>query len=308
MDKPMLAAAIDYAEGDLDRLTYPLIGSPKLDGIRCVKVGGEALSRTFKPIPNKYIRAKLMKWLPDGADGEIMSGNTFQDCTSNVMSFEGEPAFKFWMFDYVKGGKKEGLNVPYEKRLENLYWWFETKFKANKSVAKYVKPIPYAEINNLDELLDYEAKCLRDGFEGICLRAPSSPYKCGRSTFKQGWLLKLKRFVDAEAEIVGFVELMHNENEAKLNEVGQTKRSSAKAGKVAGDTLGTFKVRDLASGVEFEIGTGRGLTHDLRRAIWRDRDNFVGKIVKYRYQPVGVKDKPRIGSFLGFRDAADMGE
>jgi hypothetical protein len=32
----------------------------------------------------------------------------------------------------------------------------------------------------------------------------------------------------------------------------------------------------------------------------------MGKVVKYKSQPTGVKDKPRFPVFLGFRDVVDM--
>jgi len=35
-------------------------------------------------------------------------------------------------------------------------------------------------------------------------------------------------------------------------------------------------------------------------------DNLMGKVVKYKSQPTGVKDKPRFPVFLGFRDKVDM--
>lgn len=46
--KPMLAASLD----SLDSVNFPVYVTPKLDGIRCLKVGGEIVSRSFKPIRN----------------------------------------------------------------------------------------------------------------------------------------------------------------------------------------------------------------------------------------------------------------
>ena len=93
--KPMLAGTIE----DIYKLDYPVICTPKLDGIRCLKIGGRAVSRTFKSIQNNYIRTILEKLLPDGMDGEIISGKNFQETTSAVMREEGEPEFVFWAFD-----------------------------------------------------------------------------------------------------------------------------------------------------------------------------------------------------------------
>jgi len=290
--RPMLAGQIK----DEEKLKYPLIASPKLDGIRCLKIEGRVLARSLKPIKNNYIRTVLEELLPDGVDGELMAGDTFQACTSAVMSEDGEPEFKLWCFDMVGGDLKQ----PYIDRLRAL----------KKAIVKINDPrvefVPIKSINSKEELDECEKKCLAEGFEGVMVRDPCGPYKCGRSTEREGWLLKLKRFVDSEAEIIGFEELMHNNNEKKTNELGLTQRSTAKAGKVPGGTLGKFLVRDLKSGVEGRIGTGVGLTQKLRQAIWDNRDAYLGAVVKYRYQEIGVKDKARIPVFIGFRDKTDL--
>jgi DNA ligase-1 len=56
--------------------------------------------------------------------------------------------------------------------------------------------------------------------------------------------------------------------------------------------------------VEFDIGTG--FTADQRQLLWSVGDNLIGRVVKYKSQPTGVKEKPRFPVFLGFRDAVDM--
>jgi DNA ligase-1 len=155
-----------------------------------------------------------------------------------------------------------------------------------------------------DDMLAYEAEKVAEGYEGIILRSPEAPYKFGRSTVKEGYLLKLKRFEDSEAEIIGFEEEMFNGNAAETNELGRTKRSTAQAGLVGKSSLGAFLVRDCVSGVEFSIGTG--LTALQRGVFWQRRDEYVGKLVKYKFFPVGVKVAPRHPVFLGMRDARDM--
>ena len=91
-------------------------------------------------------------------------------------------------------------------------------------------------------------------------------------------------------------------NEKEVDERGYTKRSSHKDNKVASGVMGALVVKDLVTGVEFEIGTG--FTAVDREALWLASP--VGKIVKYKFFPVGVKDKPRHPVFLGFRGVEDM--
>jgi DNA ligase 1 len=292
--RPMLAETFE----DISSLKFPIIASPKFDGIRCLKISGCALSRSLKLIKNKYVRETIERICPDGLDGELMTGNTFQACTSAVMSEDGEPEFTWWVFDYH-------TQDPYEKRLIALGEIVASIQKHHKENA-HVKIVPTKLINNVAELLAYEKECLGKGFEGVMMRDPQGPYKYGRSTVREGWLLKLKRFVDSEAVIIDFDELETNTNTKKVNELGLSQRSSAKVGKVKAGKLGAFIVRDLKSGIQFNIGTGDGLTMDLRQKIWDSREKYLQKIIKYKYQDIGVKVAPRSPVFLGFRDENDL--
>jgi len=81
--------------------------------------------------------------------------------------------------------------------------------------------------------------------------------------------------------------------------LGLSKRSSHKAGKVKGGTLGKLLVRNCIDNEEFAIGTG--FDNALRDTIWKDQDTYMGLTVCYKYQKFGMKNKPRQPSFKGFR-------
>ena len=291
--KPMLAA-----EADLAKLRYPLFASPKLDGIRCTVYTNEVLTRSLKQIPNRFINGALKHRAFEGFDGELIVGEpAAKDCytqsVSGVMRKEGEPAFKFHVFDHVlePAAPYYARQAKIEHRIEDI---------GSEAIVLHTQEVIWNEA----ELIAHEAKLLDLGYEGLILRDPNSPYKFGRSTTNEGYLLKLKRFKDSEATIIGFEEQMHNGNEATKNELGRTKRSTAKAGLTGKDTLGALIVRDVVTGVEFNIGTG---FDDAERArIWAKRDSMQGKLTKYKYFPVGVKDAPRHPVYLGLRDKRDI--
>jgi DNA ligase-1 len=94
---------------------------------------------------------------------------------------------------------------------------------------------------------------------------------------------------------------MHNGNEATTNELGRTKRSSHAAGKTGRGDLGALIVN--FGDVTFNIGTG--FTDVERTDIWDNRDSFQGRLAKFKYFPVGVKEAPRHPVFLGWRDGSD---
>lgn len=287
---PLLAAKKPVFEN----IKFPVLATPKIDGIRCVKVNGQALSRSFKPIPNKHIRETIEKFCFDGVDGEILCGDGFSDVQSMVMSREGTPTFTYLIFDYVS----DSLIKPYSERLKELS-------KLQYDGLDFIKVL-YPEVaNNLDELKEIMAKHLEQGHEGTMIRDPGSPYKCGRASLKEGYLTAIKYFEDGEAEVIGFEELQHNENEKTQDAFGHSERSSKKENMVAGNTLGAFLVRK-SDGVEFKIGTGLGLTAAVRKEIWENKEKYLGKLVHYRSQPHGVKDKPRIPVWHGFRSPEDL--
>jgi hypothetical protein len=61
----MLAPSESINDEDLQSLKFPLIVSPKVDGIRCGVQGGAPLTRTLKPIPNIYVRGVLTQLVAD---------------------------------------------------------------------------------------------------------------------------------------------------------------------------------------------------------------------------------------------------
>jgi DNA ligase-1 len=291
--KPMLSGTLDSIED----ARFPLLATPKLDGIRCLIIDDKAVSRKFKAIPNHHVRSQLETHLKGLVlDGELMVRNAnFNGVQSGIMSEEGEPDFEFWVFDYLTD-----MTTPYYKRMEQL---------GALSLPKFCKKVLPVVVNNAEELANLEVAWLAQGFEGVMLRSMTSPYKNGRSTLKEHYLLKLKQFKDSEAKVIGFVEQLHNSNEAEIDELGHTKRSKAQDGMIPANTLGKFIVVEVGDtpwkGKEFFVGTGEGLTAELRKDIWNNRDKFLGKLITYKYQPHGVKDLPRLPIWKGFRDERD---
>ena len=53
--------------------------------------------------------------------------------------------------------------------------------------------MPHDLVQAPTQLADWEQRYLAQGYEGVMLRHPAGPYKPGRSTAREAWLLKLKR-------------------------------------------------------------------------------------------------------------------
>jgi len=318
--KPMLAGTPD---GN-DDLKFPLIASPKLDGIRAANKNGKLLSRSLKLIPNKLVQQVLGIPGLHGLDGELIVGpanhpNVMQATTSVVMSNDKMVPFEYHVFDYWDSteGKRDRLIRLGSLALSIQKEWASLLLRAGLLPPELLQcPIcivPQKLVETLDELDAFEAECLETGYEGVMVCAPDGKYKFGRSTVKEHGLLKLKRFTDAEAIVVGFVEEMKNENAAQTNELGRTKRSTAKAGLTGKGTLGAFVCKRIfinekgdrtLSDYTFNIGTG--MTAEFRASVWANRDAHKDAIVKFKHFEHGVVDAPRHPVFLGFRAAEDM--
>jgi ATP-dependent DNA ligase len=249
----------------LNLLTFPKLVLPKYDGVRIHIDNGKVKSRTGKLIPNRFLQRELSA-LPSGLEGEIVVNGNFADTTSAVRSHDKEGFdFKLYLFD-----DSDFLGV-YQDRLLSLYttiWDMDDK-RLLVSDAKIV--------NDIDELLQLESEWVDLGMEGVIIRDPRSPYKQGRSTFKEQYYLSMKRYMTAEAKVVGY-------------------RCKMEGGRPV-DTLGAF---DLITPEGVEFGCGSGLTDDLRSQLWADKDSLIGKTVEFKYQK-SEQVAPRFPVFLRFR-------
>ena len=286
--RPILAATIK----DVTKLHFPLEATPKIDGIRCLMRGGTSVSRTLKKIPNDHIRRTLAS-LPDGLDGEIVCPGGYNATQSAVMTKDGEPVFQYMAFDFIDG---DNITEMYWSRCKRL-----DQYAAARNLP-FLQPVLPDTVTSVEDLDEAEQLALKAGYEGLCLRDKASPYKMGRSTLNQQWLLKLKRFRDSEAKVIGFQELMVNHNEKTADYLGLAKRSDHIDGKVPGGTLGAL-LCSHAIFKDFKIGTG--FTADERQGIWDRKDFFLGFQVKFKYQPHGTMDRPRIPVFIGWRHPND---
>ncbi len=307
--RPMKAATLTYA--DFDRVEWPSIGSPKVDGIRLLvhpELG--PVTTSFKPLPNHYVREEVLRHAGRTYfDGELVAVDPktgvileYNQTQSAMMSRDGQPAWKFLVFDCF----------------EKPEWDFKSRHQLARHHCRRIswpaiKILKHVDIADMDAFVKYATWCLEQGFEGAMLRAPGGIYKNGRSTLRQGWLLKYKQWADAEGTITGFRELMHNDNPDVRDNFDLAKRSSHKSNMVPMTTLGALIVMTEWG----EIRVGSGFDMALRQEIWnrnmvmqvsdtewiiRGSQPDMGRQITFKYQVFGLKDKPRFPIFKGFRE------
>lgn len=290
----MLAGKYDPA-----KVRFPSYVQPKYDGIRCICWNGIPYSRTQKKIPNFHVQ----NWFQEHRDflnlfdGELIVGDPtdklcYRNTMSAIMSTNGEPKFTFYVFDILI------KNMPFEQRMQQAHERFTMIERVRPEILDSLYAVPTTLCYGPEDVSKAEALFVSAGYEGAILRAAWGQYKFGRSTPRGGELIKLKRFQDAEAEIIGFEELTQNNNEPTLNASGHQVRSSHLANMLPKNTLGALKVKSPA-GIEFDIGSG--FTMAERQDIWDNKAKYLGALVTYKFVDVGGYDKPRFPIYKSIR-------
>lgn len=284
-------------------MTWPKLGSIKYDGIRLLMDGMEPRTAAMKELPNRYTVEKLRSFpaLMD-CDMELICGDPADPlCYNNtyraVMAIEGAPEVDFYIFDICS-------SEPYQERLSRLH-----ARKLAGELPANAKLVQQVELRSEQELDEFYTRVLEEGHEGVIVRNANGLYKFGRATAKSQDLLKLKPEDDSEFVILGVYEALENQNEAFVNELGRSDRSTCADGLVGKGTLGGFYAKDLHTGVEFNCPPGK-MRHDERQLVWQTwltcPDTIKGRIGKYRYFTIGVKDKPRHPRWIGWRHESDL--
>lgn len=295
--KPMKAPSDPITDDQLSYLKYPIVGSPKLDGFRCIVDDGPKTS-SMKPWPNLFINEELSGPIYQGLDGEIVVGdptdpNMFHNTSGPVRAYGGKPDFRIYVIDNWEGG-----GYTYKER------WLDHLPEERGRIIVLEQRL----LNTPEEVLAYEAEMLGAGYEGAMIRSIYGLYKQGRCSFRDLNIFKRKPFVECEAIITGYREGMKNLNESHVDEMGRNVRSSHVANKVPKGTLGSWELKSELWVSKFTSAMGEGWDDVMKQDLWDHRDEYIGKIATVKYQKFGSRDAPRIPSVLKIRPAWDLDE
>lgn len=294
--KPILAANFDPSKAQ-----FPYIAMPKIDGVRGLHLTPYRgfTGRSLKRFANKLVYQRFSN-LPLGLDGELSYGSVTdptlcRTVTSVVSKFEDTRALTLVLnvFDYIT---PETEHLTYSDRLLELR-------KLNLPVS--CKLVPYQLVTSLDDLATLEEQYLSEGYEGVILRDPNGTYKNGRTTVNENNYLRIKRFIQEDAQVMSIVEAMENTNPKVTNELGQSERSSHQANLVPKGMIGSLICRDIKTNQTITVGPGE-MTHEERVLYFNHPEQILGHIISYKSFKHGVKDKPRFPTFVTIRDISDL--
>lgn len=180
MFKPQLAP---NEKIDLTTLTYPLLASYKIDGIRAIFMNGEMYSRSLKQLPNKQLALRfdvLKKFSKDNnciLDGELWARSvTFPELSGIIRQLDCvlPDDLNFYCFDMIKDNN---FNEPFKNRVDNI------NYLRNEGI-KFFNIVDQWAVHSAKEVENLFQNALGNRFEGLILRNPSGHYKCGRGTVK----------------------------------------------------------------------------------------------------------------------------
>lgn len=309
--KPLLAK--NWVEA---KQVFPCGAQPKIDGVRGLTTEGGLTGRSLKKHKNKYTTAFYSTQEYAFLDGELAAGPETSQDLCNVTStalrtIQGEPFTLWHLFDCLH---KHVIQGPYIER----YNYLAQKIAHEQAHGRmmHARLVPMQICKSMEELLYWDTLWLEMGYEGTCIRNLNALHKEGRSGILTGELLRIKRFIDAEAVVLELEEGTRNDNEAQINELGRTFRTSHQENKVPNGVVGNMQCKMLAD-VEYNgeiilrkdqivtVSPG-AMDHEKRRHYWLNPGELVGHVIKFKFFPKGIKDKPRFPTFQSFRSEEDL--
>lgn len=251
---------------------------PKLDGIRClanVKTG-ELWSRKQTKILGLGHISKALKEskFPDNVtwlDGELYLHNTsFNDISSKVRrtaNFTNESMeIQYWVYDCVS-------SLEFTERIKIL------KNTIVQSKQIILTPTQFVELNN-DIVTSLHKEATNEKYEGIMIRKSDSKYEIGKRSSN---LLKFKDFCQEEFKVIGF------------------KQKKVVNGSI---TLGSVILCSF-SDENMVFSATPTMTNDEKMEIWKNKENYIGKIATVKYFEKTPKGIPRFPRLIGFRHHDD---
>lgn len=287
---PMLAHEFGKRGKDVK---YPAATQPKLDGVRALTDGSQMWSRLGKPFDQQVVEHIITDLkIPEGVilDGELMLRDTtlpFESIISAVKKYKPDlsPTLVYHVYDIVDDKK------TFIQRTQDL----QAIVSAN-SDNPAIEMVMFTLVTDEEQVLASQSSYESAGYEGAMIRNIDSLYKIGHRSVD---LLKLKSFVDDEYEIVSYEEgrgrFVGTPVFYALSHHDQTRYVAAKK-RINSGKLTSDAIRELNDGEREALGifsvTPDGPL-DIRQALFKEVDTFIGKNITIQYQNLTAKDIPR---------------
>jgi DNA ligase-1 len=319
----MIKKAMLATDWDESKVKFPCGLMPKIDGVRGLNMSGTLTGRSLKKHKNIHTTEQLSHSAFAGLDGELAADEKTHPelcrrTTSSLNRIMGEPRMDWHLFDYVTA---ETAMLPYKERHELLIDRLAELLSEPDLdyITSSFYVVPLVICNSMEELLEHENRWLDEGYEGVIIRDLDGVHKQGRSTVREGGLLRIKRFIEEEAVVISIEEGQTNLNEKQINELGNSFRSSHQENMTPNGQVGkllcrmlkdVFDPQDktllLAKDQIVKVSPGK-MTLKEREHFFQNPHEILQQVIKFKFFPKGIKDKPRFPTYVCIRAASDMG-
>ncbi len=277
--RPMLAKTFDHSLYNKKSRSYtipfPAFVQVKLDGLRCVAYLKEDKvvieSRTGKSFENFHTLKKQLKKIFDVVgenvflDGELYSEDIDFEVLSGLIRLTEEKVtpeqiklietITYHVFDICF---LDQIDMHFDLRKDKL-----DELLSIKSIP-LIQRVETIEVNHINEVDTLHDMFVKDGYEGIMIRAKDGPYEINK---RSKYLQKYKKFMEEEFKIVGFHEGKGDEKGSVIWEC-VTKHDK------------TFSVRPK--------GTG-----EQRKKLFINGEKYIGKKLTVIFQEYHESGVPR---------------
>ena len=292
--KPMLAKTYEKRYARVAGFVQP-----KLDGVRLIWTGSEALSRSGKPILGlpALTRSLHENYRGFPLDGELyVHGQSFQSFLGDIrqntdkLGVQENTNVGYHIYDLPIAG------MPFEKRHAMLVSSVQPSARLQVVPTAWVDTRKGHSGEFLERNLNVAFTSL--GYEGTMWRNPLGMYEYGK---RSSDLLKIKAFKEQEYIVVGVSEkLSYDKIPVPEGTPGSKRYADGSSYKDENPMLmGTLGALICAIGNDtFQVGTGfDDLTRD---AMWRNPP--IGKTVTVKFFEFTDDGKPRFPVFKAIRD------
>ena len=211
-------------------------------------------------------------------------------------------------YKYSKSGIIESFNNPLQYHIfdsldeinNDVFWERQIMIDSNFTNTDEIKIVEQIEVKSKDEVMELFKKALNDGYEGLILKDPNSPYKFGRSTLNEEYSLKVKPFETFDAQIIGVQQATEVDVNAEktVNELGRSVTSKKKGDRVLIEKASAFFVKYNDN----ELKVNLAMNDKEKEEVWKNKEDYTGRWIEYKGMMIGAKDVPRHPVFVRFRD------